>query len=83
MESSFVLFMNISMLWINQEKRRSYRVCVYQDLLGDWVMVCSLGALDTSHDGSKADLVDVAKADDLLIGIDKLRVKKGYVNVEK
>lgn len=70
--------MNISMLWVNQEKRRSYRVRVYQDLLGDWVMVRSWGALDTSHGGSKTDLIDVAKVDDLLIGIEKQRTKKGY-----
>lgn len=73
--------MNISMLWINQEKRRSYRVRVYQDLLGDLVMIRSWGALDTFRGGSKTDLVDVAKIDDLLLVIEKQRVRKGYLLV--
>jgi len=66
------------MLWINQEKRRCYRVRVYQDLLGDWVMVRSWGSLDTLRGGSKTDLVDCSDVEGLLLGIEKQRVKKGY-----
>lgn len=71
------------MLWINQEKRRFYRVVVQKDLLGDLVLIRYWGSLDSSLGGTKTELVKGDDIDGLLLEIDKLRTRKGYVSVDK
>lgn len=51
--------MNTSMLWVHQEKRRYYRVLVYQDLLGDWVLNRSWGALDSGRGGVRTEVIEI------------------------
>ena len=75
--------MNSSKLWINNEKRRYYRVLVYKDLLGDLILMRQWGSLDTARGGSKVELVDGAEAvARLLGGISKQRLKRGYALTE-
>lgn len=73
--------MNRSMVWVNQKKRRFYRVIVQKDLLGDVVLYRYWGSLDSAHGGTKTELVNGDDIDNLLFSIDKLRTKKGYVNI--
>lgn len=49
--------MSESVLWINEKKRRYYRVWVYQDLLNDWVLLRMWGSLDSSLGGEKKELI--------------------------
>jgi hypothetical protein len=75
--------MKTSLLWINQEKRRYYRVRVYQDLLGDWVLSRSWGALDSSKGGCRVEVIEPQRFDDLLAEIEKRRRQRDYVLVEE
>lgn len=49
--------MNETVLWVNKDKRRFYRVCVYQDLLDDWVLMRAWGSLDSSLGGERKELL--------------------------
>lgn len=49
--------MRTHQLWIHQQKRRYYRASVYQDLLGDWVLMRDWGALDSKLGGMKTELL--------------------------
>lgn len=49
--------MSESVLWVNEKKRRYYRVWVYQDLLNDWVLLRMWGSLDSSRGGEKKELI--------------------------
>jgi len=75
--------MRTSLLWIHQEKRRYYRVRLYQDLLGDWVLSRSWGALDSAKGGSRVEVIEAQRFDDLLAEIGKRRRVRGYVLVEE
>lgn len=49
--------MYTSHLWIHPQKRRYYRAALYQDLLGDWVLLRDWGALDSKLGGMKTELL--------------------------
>lgn len=72
------MVMNTSMLWVNQEKRRYYKVLVYEDLLGDLVFLRNWGSLDNARGGVKTEIVSLQEAEDLLVNIEKRRLKRNY-----
>lgn len=68
--------MNTSMRWLNEEKRRYYKVFVYKDLLGDLVLLRNWGSLDNAKGGIKTEIVDSKNIEDLLTNIEKKRLKR-------
>lgn len=61
--------MYTSQLWIHPQKRRYYRASLYQDLLGDWILLRDWGALDSKLGGMKTELLSGLKD-----GEEKLRL---------
>ena len=73
-----------SQLWIHHEKRRYYRASVYQDLLGDWVLMRDWGALDSKLGGMKTELlVGLQEGREKLAAIAKRRKQHCYEVVAK
>ena len=70
-------------LWIHLEKRRYYRAAIYQDLLGDWVLMCDWGALDSKLGGIKTELLTgLEDGKEKLALIAKRRKQHHYRTVE-
>ncbi|MGB0848627.1 MAG: hypothetical protein ACPGSM_17985 [Thiolinea sp.] len=68
-----------SQLWIHSEKRRYYRASLYQDLLGDWVLLRDWGALDSRLGGIKTELLTGLKeGEEKLLKIAKRRKQHHY-----
>ena len=61
----------INQLWINQSKRRYYRVYLCADLLGDVFLQRTWGSLNTAHSGSKQELLE-----NWQLGLDRLEIIK-------
>ena len=75
--------MYTSYLWIHPKKRRYYRASVYQDLLGDWVLLRDWGALDSKLGGIKTELLTGLKeGEEKLALIAKRRQQHHYQTVE-
>jgi hypothetical protein len=75
--------MYTSKLWVHPEKRRYYRASVYQDLLGEWVMVRDWGSLDTKMGGTKVELLEgLRQGERQLEAIGKRRANHRYRLVE-
>lgn len=71
--------MYTSQLWINAEKRRYYRASLYQDLLGDWILLRDWGALDSKLGGMKTELLSgLRDGEKKLEGIAKRRRQHHY-----
>ena len=71
--------MYTSQLWIHSKKRRYYRASVYQDLLGDWVLLRDWGALDSKLGGIKTELLTGLKdGEEKLAMIAKRRKQHHY-----
>lgn len=71
--------MYTTQLWIHPQKRRYYRASVYQDLLGDWVLLRDWGALDSKLGGMKTELLSGLKdGEEKLAMIAKRRKQHRY-----
>lgn len=71
--------MHTSQLWIHPQKRRYYRALLYQDLLGDWILLRDWGALDSKLGGMKTELLSsVREGEEKLELIAKRRRQHRY-----
>ncbi len=71
--------MNENILWVNQKKRRYYRVRIYLDLLNDIVIAREWGSLDSNRGGSlNSILSDKNKCEEVLESISKKRKSRNY-----
>jgi predicted DNA-binding WGR domain protein len=67
------------MRWVHPQKRRYYEAFVLEDLLGDWEVVTSWGALDSKRGGGKVKIVDSREAAEAAIEkVGRRRQKRGY-----
>jgi hypothetical protein len=69
-------------VWINQSKRRYYRVILQNDLLGDLVIIRSWGSLDSDRGQVRKEIVD-SESDGIMKvqEIEKRRLYRGYTNI--
>ena len=69
-------------LYLNQKKRRFYRVVAGCDLLGDFIPYQSWGSLDSKLGNFKQQIIDQTQLPRLLAQIHKLRLKHEYFKCE-
>lgn len=69
----------LSKSWFNPKTRRYYRAEIYQDLLGDWVLVRHWGAANSRLGNSKTDVITTYEEGlEKLESIIKQRHKRDY-----
>ncbi len=70
-------------LWINEEKRRYYRIRVQKDLFGRLVVIRTWGSLQSDRSGIRINHVDKETVDELLKSITQRRRTNGYYVVDR
>lgn len=65
-------------LWINEDKRRYYRIRVQTDLFGCSAVIRTWGSLQSDRSGMQINPIEKDKTEKLLKSIARRRKKNGY-----